>query len=164
MGSIGNTNAKKAPDALALTPFIRYIIVIDTRSRFLATYSPGGANPCGHCQKGSRRPPQFGSCSRRIYARPPSTISLVRKIEPPLRRLIQRMLPGLSFYIPNMAVTSMRKAVVRTTHSNHVMSHPHEYAVEKDLADPSQISKDVERSLYYYPTGIHREEQMKTSS
>lgn len=25
---------------------------------------------------------------------------------------------------------------------------------EKDLADPNQISKDVERSLYYYPPGL----------
>lgn len=27
------------------------------------------------------------------------------------------------------------------------------YLVEKDLADPVQITKDVERSLYYYPQG-----------
>jgi hypothetical protein len=25
--------------------------------------------------------------------------------------------------------------------------------LEKDLADPVQITKDVERSLYYYPQG-----------
>lgn len=31
--------------------------------------------------------------------------------------------------------------------------YQHGFFLEKDLADPVQITKDVERSLYYYPQG-----------
>ncbi|KAI9273586.1 rab-GTPase-TBC domain-containing protein [Sporodiniella umbellata] len=40
--------------------------------------------------------------------------------------------------------------LLHTQHGNYII----EKGSEKDLADPVQIAKDVERSLYYYPKGI----------
>ncbi|CAO3691424.1 unnamed protein product [Rhizopus stolonifer] len=41
--------------------------------------------------------------------------------------------------------------LLHTQHGNYIVEKG---SVEKDLADPVQIAKDVERSLYYYPQGI----------
>ncbi|KAL1934449.1 hypothetical protein VTP01DRAFT_6631 [Rhizomucor pusillus] len=49
---------------------------------------------------------------------------------------------------------SVRKLVWPALLHTHHGCYVNEKGSEKDLADPNQISKDVERSLYYYPPDI----------
>ena len=51
-----------------------------------------------------------------------------------------------------MALILQKKEVVRRM-SDCFNSNTNGSQIEKDLADPVQVAKDVERSLYYYPQG-----------
>jgi len=56
-----------------------------------------------------------------------------------------------------MAIIWQKEEVVWSVYSikarKDVYNLQLEFYIEKDLADPVQITKDVERSLYYYPQG-----------
>jgi hypothetical protein len=62
-------------------------------------------------------------------------------------------LKGLAKCPEGFVNDNLRKYVwpilLHTHHGNYLA----EKGSEKDLADPVQITKDVERSLYYYPQG-----------
>ncbi|KAI9320082.1 rab-GTPase-TBC domain-containing protein [Dichotomocladium elegans] len=72
--------------------------------------------------------------------------ALARQDLPELRRLAQE--PG------GFLLDSIRQRVWPVLLHTHHGCYIDEKGSEKDLADPKQISKDIARSLYYYPQNI----------